>query len=609
VSGYFTVGNGIQGPKAATDFYSIRDVASKTIGKHSLAFGAEMSLDKDVQITDLGDWGIFSFSTSAANSTGNALADFLAGIPATMEQDSTDEALDNSWYTAFYLQDGYRISPRLTLNLGVRYDIPTPITDNSQNRESTFIPGQQSTVIPSAPVGLVFAGDKGVTRGTIPIRWHHVAPRVGLAWDPFGDGKTSVRAAAGVFYGPVGGNMWNATSNFAPFAIRPTYSNIASLTNVYGDKVNFPNGDPYPYLYTPGNSKFLPNSNEEGASVNFQYPYYYQLNASVQRQLPGNTTVMVAYVGSLAHDLPLQVDVNYPIWSATATTSNINSRHPYDNGLLNQVQIIKSVVNANYHSLQISANKRMSHNLMLAGYFVWGHGIWDAGTNIEASGDTPQDYNTLTGERGPTDADQRYIASMSGIWDISYYHGNNKVFGNLANGWQISPVVYLHSGTPFTVGTGSDRNADGYGSDRPDYVPGQNPKLDPHRARFGTNSTTQAWFNTAAFQANGPGVAGGIGPGGSEGNVSKNTLFGPGYRNIDLGLFRTVNVWERIKIQFRAEATNAFNLVSLGGPGTGNPQVINPSTGVVTSPASSGFGKITSANTMRQVQVGARLTF
>jgi len=609
ISGYFTLGEGIQGPKAATNFYSVRDLASKSFGKHALVLGAEMSLNKDVQITDLDDWGIFSFSTSAARTTGNALADFLAGIPATMEQDTTDEALDNSWYYAFYAQDNYRVTPRLTLNLGLRYDIPTPPTDNAQDRESTFIPGQQSTVIPSAPLGLVFAGDKGVTRGTIPIRFHHISPRLGLAWDPFGDGKTSIRAAAGLFYGSVGGNMWNATSNFAPYALRPTYANIASLTNIYGDAVNFPTGDPFPYLYNPKNAKFFPNSNEEGASVDFQYPYTYQLNASVQRQLPGNVSVTIAYVGALSHKLPLQVDVNYPIWAVGASTSNINSRHPYDNGLLNQVQLIKPVIRGSYNSLQISASKRMSQHFSLNGYYVWGHAIWSAGTQIEGSGDTPQDFSTMTGERGSTDTDQRYVSSMSGIWDISYYQGPRKWMGHALNGWQISPIVYLHSGTPFTIGTGSDKNADGYGSDRADYVAGVSPKLDPHRARFGANSTTQAWFNTAAFQANAPGVAGGIGPGGADGNVSKNSLFGPGFRNIDLGLFRTVNVWENVKVQFRAEATNAFNLVSLGGPGTGNPQVINPTTGLVTSAASSGFGKITGASTMRQIQLGARLTF
>jgi hypothetical protein len=609
VSGYFALGNGIQGPKAGTNFYSIRDVLSRTIGKHSLVIGAELSLNKDVQVTDLNNYGIFNFTTSAARTTGNALSDFLTGIPANMEQDTPDEAIDNSWYTAFYVQDGYRVTPRLTLNLGLRYDVPTPPTDNGQNRESTFIQGQQSTVIPSAPVGLVFAGDKGVTRGTIPVRWHHISPRIGLAWDPFGDGKTSVRAAAGVFYGSVGGNMWNATSNFAPFALRPTYSNIASFTNVYGDTTNFPTGNPYPYYYNPKNAKFFPNSNEEGASVDFQYPYTYQLNASVQRELPGNASVTIAYVGALSHRLPLQVDVNNPIWSSTATTSNINSRHPYDNGLLNQVQLIKSIDNASYNSLQISASKRMSRHFMLAGYYVWGHGIWNAGTSVEASGDTPQNYNTMTGERSSTNTDQRQVSSMSGIWDIAYFHGSNKWLGQLLNGWQVSPIVYLHSGTPINIQTGSDRNADGYVSDRPDYVSSVSPNLDAHRSRFGTNSVTQAWFNTAAFQANVAGIAGGIGPGGSDGNVSKNALRGPGYRDIDLGLFRTVNVWDKVKIQFRAEATNAFNLVSLGNPGTGNPQVINPVTGVVTSPASTGFGKITSANTTRQIQLGARLTF
>jgi hypothetical protein len=273
------------------------------------------------------------------------------------------------------------------------------------------------------------------------------------------------------------------------------------------------------------------------------------------------------------------------------------------------VQLIKSIDNASYNSLQVSASKRMSRHFMLAGYYVWGHGIWNAGTSVEASGDAPQNYNTMTGERSSTNTDQRHVSSMSGIWDIAYFHGSNKWLGQLLNGWQVSPIVYLHSGTPINLQTGSDRNADGYVADRPDYVSGVSPYMDAHRSRFGTNSVTQAWFNTAAFQANVAGVAGGIGPGGSDGNVSKNVLRGPGYRDIDLGLFRTVNVWDKVKIQFRAEATNAFNLVSLGNPGTGNPQVINPVTGVVTSPASTGFGKITSANTTRQIQLGARLTF
>jgi hypothetical protein len=610
VSGYFNITNSIMGPKAGTDFYSIRDVVSKTKGKHSLDFGAEMMLDKDVQRTDLNNYGVFSFSTSATNTTGNALADFLTGIPATMAQDTPDEAITNSWYYAFYMQDNYRIKPRLTLNLGLRYDFQTPPTDNGQNREATFVPGVQSTVIPNAPVGLLFANDKGVARGTIPIRWHHVSPRVGLAFDPFGDGKTSIRAAAGIFYGTVAGNEWNATSNFAPFALRPTYSNIKSLTDVYGDTANFPTGDPYPYNYTPGNVRFLPNANEEGASLGFQYPYTYQFNFSLQRQLPGNASVTVAYVSALSHDLPYQNDVNYDKWApgATTSTANENSRHPYDPGILNQVQLIQSGVNASYHSLQVLAGKKMSQHFSINGFYVWGHAIWNCPTGVEASGDIPQDFSTLQGERGSIDNDLRHTASISGIWDISYFNRSNKWMAAALNGWQISPVVFLNSGPVMNLQSGSDKNADEYSTDRPDWVSGVSPYLSPHRPRMGTNSTTAMWFNTAAFQVSGPGVPGGIGPGGADGNVSRNAIFGPGYRDIDLGLFRTVNIWENIKFQFRAEATNGFNFVNLGTPGTSNPQTINPTTGVVTA-ASSSFGKITSAGTPRLIQIGARLTF
>jgi hypothetical protein len=185
---------------------------------------------------------------------------------------------------------------------------------------------------------------------------------------------------------------------------------------------------------------------------------------------------------------------------------------------------------------------------------------------------------------------------MSGTWNIDYFHGDNKFVKEAVNGWQISPIVYLHSGGVFTVTTGSNKSFDSTGNQRPDAVAGQKPVLDAHRCRVcSTNSVLTSWFNTAAFTANGPGVAGGIGPGGADGNVGRNSLFGPGFRDVDMGVFRNIK-FERVVFQLRGEATNIFNLVSLNNP--------------TASLASGNYGKITSAaGTQRIIQVGGRLTF
>ncbi len=288
-----------------------------------------------------------------------------------------------------------------------------------------------------------------------------------------------------------------------------------------------------------------------------------------------------------------------------------NARHPYDQGLLNQIQLTTSNQTLNYHSLQISASKRMSKNFSMNGFYVLGHGIWSASPANAGNSDTPQNFGTMVGEKSDTDTDRRHTANISGIWDISYFKGSQKWVGAILNGWQISPIVSFTSGSAISLLTGADKNADQYASDRPNAIAGVRQTLDPHRARA---DAAAQWFNTAAFQANGPGVPGGIGlgagtpTGGADGNVSHNTLRGPGSRNVDLGIFRTVNTWEGVKLQFRAEASNAFNMVNLSNPGISGPQTINPTTGAVTA-ASSSFGKITSAGTPRQIQVGARLTF
>jgi hypothetical protein len=596
ISGYFNAGGALAGPVSNTDFYSVRDMVSMTKGKHSLNYGAEMSLERDPIVGNLYNFGIFTFTTSAPGSTKNALADFVTGKVGSMEQDTPYHGLLNDWYYAFFVQDNYRVFPNLTLNLGLRYDLPLPPTESS-NLTSTFIPGVQSKIIPSAPLGLLYPGDAGVTRGIVEARKHHFSPRVGIIWDPFGDGKTAVRIGAGVFYGSVSGNQWNQPANAQPFAVRQTFSSIASLTNVYGNPASFPNGDPFPYTYNPAHPRFLPAAAVETISTGFQWPLTYQINTAVERQLPGQVSVTAAYVGTLTHHVPFTTDANVPTWEPGASTSqaSINSRRPYDPGVLGQAQYLESNQTSSYHSLQISAHRALTRNLMLNGFYVLSKTFLSANGSTIGIGGQTQDYNALWEERGPSDNDQRHTASISGIWDLNYYNGSSRLLKQLANGWSIAPVISLNSGVPVNITTGADNNADTYSNDRPNMVPGQKAFLSPSRCRICTGGSAAAWFNTAAFTANGPGKPGGIGPGGADGNTPRDYLRAPGYRDIDLGVFRTIRFERGIQLQLRGEATNAFNMVSLSAP--------------TASLSSSLNGKITSAYTPRLIQIGARLTF
>ena len=601
ISGYFSAGGALAGPVSDTDFYSMRDMVSMTKGKHSLALGGELSLEKDMIVGNLDNFGIFNFASSAPTSTGNALADFVTGQVSTMEQDTPYHGLISNWYFAFYWQDSYRVTPRLTLNLGLRYDVQTSPVESS-DLTATFIPGKQSTKIPVAPLGMLFPGDAGVPRGIAPNQLHHVSPRVGVAWDPFGDGKTAVRAGAGLFYGSVSGNEWNQPANAQPFAVRQTFNSITSLTNPYGNASSFPNGDPFPYTYSPAAPRFLPAASIETISPDYKWPLVYQFNAAIQRQLPHNVSASVAYVSTLSHHLPFMLDDNYAAYAPGASTSqaSINARRPYDPGVLGQITYDESNETASYHSLQISASRPLTHNLLLNGFYVLSHAFQSV--NESAIGQaTAQDFDNLWEERGPTDNDRRHVASISGMWNIDYYKGSNFVMRNLVNGWTVSPIVSLQSGSPFSVTTGSNKNFDSANANRPDLVAGVSPFLDPHRSR---SDSRNEWFNTAAFVANGPGVAGGIGPGGADGNAPRDYLRAPGYRDIDLGLLRDFRFERGITFQVRGEATNVFNLVSMNAPTASGPP---PSVGL--APSSGNFGKITGAASPRLIQIGARLTF
>ncbi|HEV2322417.1 MAG TPA: carboxypeptidase-like regulatory domain-containing protein [Terracidiphilus sp.] len=598
VSGYFNVGGNLAGPVTTSDFYSLRDMVSTTKGKHNLVFGGELGLDKGMFVGNLYNFGVFAFQSSAPTTTGNGLSDFVTGMVNSMEQDTPYHTLESAWHTAVFLQDNYRVTPRLTANLGIRWDVDTPPVESS-NLTAGFVPGQQSTVVPSAPLGMVFPGDKGISRGIVATRWHHVAPRIGFAWDPWGDGRTAIRAGAGIFYGTTSGNEWNQPGNAQPYAIRQTFNSVHSLSDIYNPKMvngatsSFPTGDIFPYTYNPQSPRFLVPASIESFSPNVQWPYIYQMNLAVQRQLPGNVSVTAAYVGTLSHDVPTMIDDNYAPYAPGASTSqtSINARRPYDPGILGQNIFLITNQTANYHSLQVAVSRPLTHNVLLNGFYVWSHAIQSS--NESAIGQmTAQDFANLWEERGPMDVDRRNVASISGMWNINYYGGSKFFMKQVVNGWTISPIVSLQSGNPFEITTGSNNNFDSENHNRPDLVPGVRASLDPHRSR---QVVRNAWFNTAAFTPNGPGVPGGIGPGGADGNTPRDYLRGPGFRNIDLAVFRSITFERGIAFQLRGEATNAFNFVSLNNP--------------TANLASGNDGKITGASGPRIIQVGGRLTF
>lgn len=579
VTGYFTLSQAIAGPVAGTNFYSTRDQISLTKGRHSIKFGGEISLDKDIQQTLLNDYGVFSFS---GTKTGNALADFVAGLPVSMNQDAPITAMDNFFTGALFVQDDFHVAPRLTINLGLRYELQQPPTDPF-DRESTFEKGVQSKILKGSgvPTGLLVPGDPGIGRGIVSMKWNHVSPRLGLAWDPFGDGKTSVRAGAGLFYGSVSGNEWNSTSNYNPFAVRQSFPNVGTLSNPY---LNQPGGvSPFPFTYDPNNPRFILPASIYGIAPNFQWPYTYQVNFSVQRQILKDLTVTGAYVGSFAHRLPFAEDLNYPFYNSTATSSNVNNRRPIQPGTLSQIFSVQSVMQAEYNGLQITVEKRFSHHVSAKGFYTHSKDLEDVQLDNNTVNGGAQDYRALNLERGRSDNDRRNVAVGSVIWRMDYFGHVNPLLRALINDWELSGIVSLQSGLPFSVTAGTDVNLDGTNNDRATVV--GDPFLDPHRSR---NDVSNMWFNTGAFPKYAiiPGV---------DGNGARNLMAGPGSKNVDMGIFRNLKFTERITLQLRGEFTNVFNLVNLSNPnGTQN---------------AAAFGTIRSAAAMRQVQVGMRLTF
>ena len=353
---------------------------------------------------------------------------------------------------------------------------------------------------------------------------------------------------------------------------------MKTLADPYG---NLPGGvGPFPFEYDPASPRFTFPAQVFGPSLDFVWPKTYQSNVTVEKQLFRDFSVSASYVAALGRNLPASIDRNYPVFTATATAANVNSRRPYQPGVLGAARVLESIFTSDYHGLQLSAEKRGSRFSSKA-YYSFGKALEDL--DYQGGGlPAVQNSNKIYLERARTSADRTHNFVFSGVWRMDYFTNSAPPSKRFLNDWTVSAIITLQSGTPLTITSGLDRNLDGLTNDRADI--NGDPKLDAGRAR---EELIEQWFDTAVFSQ--PAI-------GNDGSAGRSIVDGPGIRNVDLGVFRDFRLGGRAVAQMRVEATNMFNSVNLMNPGTN-----------LNAPAT--FGRIRSARDMRRIQLGARLSF
>lgn len=553
VTGFFSLGPSRFGPSFSTmNLFQFTDDLSKVAGRHTIKAGADHRFYRLPTSRPQSPFGFYQF---------NGLTDFLQARPASVELTLPESRLDRNWrqsMTAAYIEDTFQLARRLTVNLGVRYERIT-IPAERDSLSATV----RNPLLDAAPtVGPLFTNPSN----------GNVAPRIGIAWDPLGDGRTSVRSGFGIFYDPIWTDFYaNAGNRMAPFytlgSIRnPVFPRADALLNGPG----FVLGRQDVLAYHPDN------------------PYTMQYNLSLQRQLSQETVLTLSYSGQRGVHLVRFIDGNQAIPEILPDgrkffPANSSPRNPNFTGIRYKVTDGQSVYNAAIASVE----HRFSRGVQVQVNYVFARNIDDGSITVTQGGDNdlPQDPDSRKAERGLSNYDVRHYFVAHWTWDLPSMPGP----GWLTKGWQWNTIAAVSSGNPFSVVIGFDRARArfqaGTSPQRPDLVPGKS-----NNPVFGG---PDRYFDPSAFALPEPGLYG---------NLGRNTLIGPGLANVDVSLNKRFRISERVSAQFRTEVFNALNHPNFAIP---TQRTVFSSSGPVGS-----AGRITSTLTpARQLQFGLKLIF
>jgi hypothetical protein len=618
ISNAFTVACGTcEGLLNSTNGYNVLEDMFWTKGRHHFSFGGNYLRNMLVSNGVNNANGQFNFT---GQFTGDGLVDFMEGRIQSLYQGNNSGVDVRKNYGALYFQDSIQFSPRLTVNAGLRWATGLPGIETTGRgasfSQAGFTAGTKSIVYPTAPPGVYFYGDPGIPHGYYHGKWNRVEPRLGIVFDPRGEGKESIRASYSLgFQEPP--LYYNSR-----YAAMPPWGDSVTLTpppgNLTTPYAGYPGGNPYPKPFPPtASNAFFPTSGTFFVlPVNLQQAYSQNWNLSLQKQFLNDWALTATYLGTRvlhnSYGNEQNPAVYYPGTSTGAagscgtlspvpkagtqcsTTGNTNARrvlsgiNATQGAYFTQVTQAYTGMGSNFNGLLVTVQHRFSQYFTLLSNYTYSHCLSGPAENGDNAGDQFQDPAHPNRDYSNCGSDLRHNFVTSAIVRSSV--GGAYTRQLLLGGWQLAPIVTATTGVPFTVTTGTDASLTAVGQDRPNLI---------GKARA-QNAPTTTWLNKASFVAN---------ANGTYGTTRPYEFYGPHYTNVDTALSKFIPLHEALQLEARAECFNCFNHTNYANPGG----AINGSGTGVTNPgqaiSSKIFGTINAANPPRILQLSLKMDF